>query len=160
MAVHPRARQRRGRFRSDAAGRSLSADGCRLIQRRRRAQSLVHDGRTSGLPQAVGHGRQDRLCGSRSHRRLRDHDCAAVDDTRTRRSQRSNSRNRARAAPAYAYSPVPSPTMRRTRKGCCSVASSAAGRPNRLACRRATSSSRSPASRSPTSTITPTRWSC
>ena len=66
----------------------------------------------------------------------------------------------ARAAPACASSPARFPTTPPRSKGCCSAASSAAGRPNRPACRRATSSSRSPASRSPTSTTTPTRWSC
>ena len=49
------------------------------------------------------------------------------------------------------------PTTPPTSKDCCSAASLAAGQPKRPGCRRATSSSRSRARRSPTSTTTPTR---
>ena len=99
----------------------------------------------------------DRIVGvRRRHRRV------------DRRSRRGAAVHQGRAAdvaggvgaPACASSPARFPTTRPRSKGCCSAASSAAGRPNRRACRRATSSSRSPARRSPTSTTTPMRWSC
>jgi Zn-dependent M28 family amino/carboxypeptidase len=79
---------------------------------------------------------------------------------RRRSSPRSNRRPRVAAAPACASSPARSRTTPPRSRACCWAVSSAAARPSRRACRRATSSSRSPGSPSPTSTTTPTRWSC
>ena len=91
----------------------------------------------------------------RGHRRPRDGHGAAA-GVRQGRAVVS----RPRTAPACASSPARCPTTRRPPRGCCSAAWSAAGRRSRRGCRRATSSSRSPARRSPTSTTTPTRSSC
>ena len=71
VAEAARAGQRRGRLRSDAAGRSVSADRRQQLQQRERAVPDVLHRRAPGLPQAQRHRRQDQLRGSRSRRRAR-----------------------------------------------------------------------------------------
>ena len=108
-----RAGERRRRLRPRGAGGSVSADRRRHVQRGEHPVAELLHRHARRLSQAVRHGRQDRLRGSRSRRRLRRRDRAAASRTppRRRSSRRSiSSCSRAPAAPACGCSPARFPT--------------------------------------------------
>ena len=105
--------QHRRRLRSAGAAGSVSADRRRQLQSGRRAVAEFLHRHAHRLPPPVRHRRQDRLRGSRSHRRLRrgDRRAASATPRRRRSSPRSISRpTPAAAAPACASSPARFPT--------------------------------------------------
>ena len=132
-------------------------------RRRRPVPELLHR-HARRLSPADRHGRQDRLRGSRSRRRVRGGDRPAA--SRTRRSapqftkvEQPTQHGGGRAG-VRVFTGHDSRLLDRSEGTAAERRRSAAARPNRRACRRATSSSRSPGRRSPTSTTTPTRSTC
>ena len=152
--------ERRAEAEAHDPGRSQPADRLVVLQPGGRADAGVLHRQPRGLPPADRHRGPRRRRRHRSDRPLRHHHRRA-----RRRRGRAAGLRESRAADARPRRPRrhaalhrhDSRLRQRDERACSSAASAPAARPNRPACRRATSSSRSPASRSPTSTTTPTR---